>query len=245
MFEFLDSHIVAYGDVLISHHLLEPIPSQVLAPQKSHGTIVKKRGFERRVGRIYIGTREGSINLRDHKFSSRSSMVKNHDRSGGWRLKVKFLLLITSIARKVTHVQFLRHSLPLFLRDQRDELQYEQSRWTSLDRNLVPKLDNLITNNAFHLILLHSCHSYTKERELSKSRQTNKQKCKRINNLHRWVISSWVNASSVRSGPSPQVARRQSIIKEWKVLPTKERARWMRSREKLVREGRLTAKKKN
>lgn len=55
----------------------------------------------------------------------------------------------------------------------------------------------------------------------------------------------WIGTlSSVRSGPSPQVARRQSIIKEWKVLPTKERARWMRSREKLVREGRLTAKKK-
>ena len=27
MLEFLDGHIVAYGDVLISHHLLETIPS--------------------------------------------------------------------------------------------------------------------------------------------------------------------------------------------------------------------------
>lgn len=71
---------------------------------KSQRTVVRKRGFERRVGRIYIRMREGSINLRDYKFSSKSSMVKNHDRIGGWCLKVNFLLLIASTTRKVTPI---------------------------------------------------------------------------------------------------------------------------------------------
>ena len=58
------------------------------------------------------------------------------------------------------------------------------------------------------------------------------------------MVSLWTSASSVGSGPSPQLARRQIVTKEWNVLSAKEQACWTRSKLNLDKEGRLTAKKK-
>ena len=119
------------------------------------------RGFTRRVRWLCIRTTEGSIDLENHRWlsrDSRSSRVKNHNRSCGWCRGVYFWPLITSTARKVTYVKLLRHSLPLFQRgrrdDKRDELQCGRSKWTSLKRDLVLRLDSLITSSkAFPLVL--------------------------------------------------------------------------------------------
>jgi len=50
------------------------------------------------------------------------------------------------------------------------------------------------------------------------------------------------SVSSVGSRPSPQLVRRRSVTKQWNVLSTKERARWMQSRWNLDRASHLTIK---
>ena len=62
-------------------------------------------------------------------------------------------------------------------------------------------------------------------------------------NLLLRTVTSWAIASSKGSGPSPHLARRLRVTKEWKSLSAWRRALWTRLRWNLLRDGRLTPAK--
>ena len=77
--------------------------------------------------------------------------------------------------------------------------------------------------NLYHCSLSWLSILYIKKnKNLLEFRQINWSKHNEINNLHLRVVRSWASASSVGSGPSPQVVRQQSVTKKWKVLSTKK-----------------------
>ena len=161
-FKLLHKHVVANGNVFISHRLLESVLGETFTSKEGHWTTVK-RANRRRLGRIYVRTGWRSI---DFRLGHRSSMVKNHDRSGGRCWGVNLLLLITSIAGKITCVQPLGHRLPLFRRGWREEFRCGQDRKTSLGNILIPILCNFVTNHTLSFIFLHGCYSYKEERRV-------------------------------------------------------------------------------
>ena len=77
----------------------------------------------------------------------------------------------------------------------------------------------------------------------------NKQQINKYDRMSKWplnenlllrTVTSWAMALSEGSGPSPHLARRRRVTKEWKSLSTWRRALWMRSRWNLLKDGRLT-----
>ena len=78
-FKLLHKHVVANGNVFISHRLLESVLGETFTSKEGHWTTVK-RANRRRLGWIYVRTGGRSI---DFRLGHRSSMVKNDDRSGG------------------------------------------------------------------------------------------------------------------------------------------------------------------
>ena len=126
-FKLLHRHVVANDNVFIGQCLLESVLSETFTSKEGHRTTIR-RANRRRLGSIYVRTNGRSI---DFRLGHKSSVVKNHDRSGGQHLGANLLLLVTSTARKITCVQPLGHRLPFLRRGWKDEFRCRRDRRTS------------------------------------------------------------------------------------------------------------------
>ena len=160
-----------------------------------------RRSGLNRDGRVYIKHLDGWLGWRKSRLDHL-----------GWPM----FGLFSSMAGKISQVKVLWQRFP-----------FVPSGQTSLGLDL--RTTSLLRNFLL-LVFLHSCHP-SKKRCKWKSK-LNQQKSMMYDvylssYLRLRIVTSCAMASSDGSGPSPHLARRLRVTKEWKSLSTCRRARWM------------------